>query len=153
MHSRLEDPVAPLAVALGHVHSDVCVPEQLLGLGRLEVLADEADPDARPREDALPVDVDREVERAKDARRRVGRVGRAVHPVEQHGEFVAPEACDGVGRTHGDLEPATKLLQDLVAGRMPEAVVDRLEVVEVDEHDRDLRDAAAGAHERVLDAV
>ena len=36
---------------------------------------------------------------------------------------------------------------------MPEAVVDGLEVVEVDEHHRDLRDASGGAHQCVLDAI
>ena len=36
---------------------------------------------------------------------------------------------------------------------MSEAVVDRLEVVEVDEHHRDLRDVPRRAHQGVLDAI
>ena len=44
-------------------------------------------------------------------------------------------------------------MQDRVAGLMAEAVVDGLEVVEVDEHDRDQRAAADGRAERVRDAV
>ena len=51
------------------------------------------------------------------------------------------------------LEAPRHLLQDRVAGRVAEAVVDGLEVVEVDEHDADRRAAADRAHDRVLDAV
>ena len=43
VHRRLEDAVASLAVALGHVHRDVGVPQQLGRLGRLEILADQTD--------------------------------------------------------------------------------------------------------------
>ena len=59
VHRRLEDTVTALAVALGHVHRDVCVPEQIGGGGCLELLTDEADADTRAREDVLAFDLDR----------------------------------------------------------------------------------------------
>ena len=77
----------------------------------------------------------------------------SVDAVEQDGELVAAEAGDRVGRAHRRLEPPRDLLQDRVAGRVAEAVVDGLEVVEVDEHDADRRASATRAHDRVLDAV
>ena len=61
-------------------------------------------------------------------------------------------ATVSVGRT-AILQPAADLLEHLVARGVAEAVVDGLEVVEVDEHDRDLRNAAPGAHQGVLDPV
>ena len=80
-------------------------------------------------------------------------LGGVVHAFEEHRELVAAEAGDGVRRAHGDLQAAGHLLEDVVAGGVAEAVVDRLEVVEVDEDDRDVREPALRAHERVLDAV
>ena len=38
VHRRLEHAIAALAVALGHVHRDVGVPQQLLGVGRPELV-------------------------------------------------------------------------------------------------------------------
>ena len=44
-------------------------------------------------------------------------------------------------------------VQHLVPGRVAEAVVDGLEIVQVDEHDRDLGNTPRGAHQGVLDTV
>src|SRR5919109_953356 len=118
VHGGLEDPVAALAVPLGHVHGDVGIPEELLGVVRRDLAVGEADPEARPREDLLRVDLELRLERLED-------------PV-------------------GDVR---RLLEDAVARRVAEAVVDGLEVVEVDEHDADGGRASLGAHERLLDAV
>ena len=120
---------------------------------RAELAVGEADADARARVDLLAVDLELTLERAEDPPRDVRRLLGVLDPVEQDGELVAAEARDGVGRAHRCLEPARDLLQDGVAGRVAEAVVDRLEVVEVDEHDADRRAASDRAHERVLDAV
>ena len=74
-------------------------------------------------------------------------------PVEQDGELVATEPGNRVRRAHGALEALRHLPQDRVAGRVAEAVVDGLEVVQVDEHDADRPAAADRAHDRLLDAV
>ena len=55
----------------------------------------------------------------------------------EDGELVAAEAGDEVGVAHGGLEPLRDLDQQAVAGLVPEAVVDDLEVVEVEEEDGD----------------
>ena len=51
----------------------------------------------------------------------------------EHHELVAAETGDGVGPPQGAREPPGHLDEHLVAGLMPERVVDHLEVVEVDE--------------------
>jgi hypothetical protein len=47
--------------------------------------------------------------------------------LEQDGELVAAQAGDGVLAAHAGLEPAGHGHQQVVAGRVAEAVVDRLE--------------------------
>ena len=84
-----------------------------------------------------------------DQRRLVG----SAHAVEEDRELVAPEARDGVGGTDRSFEPARHLEQHGVAGLVPEAVIDGLEVVEVDEHDGDQRALAYGRSQRMADAI
>ena len=73
--------------------------------------------------------------------------------LEQDCELVRAEARCRVVDPHRVDHPRGDLLQDLVAGRVAEAVVDGLEIVEVEEHDGDARGLARGDGKRVLDAV
>ena len=57
----------------------------------------------------------------------------SVGGVEQHGELVAAEPRRGVRRAHCALHAPADLGEHLVADRMAERVVDRLEVVEIEE--------------------
>ena len=68
-------------------------------------------------------------------------------------ELVAADARDGVARAHDGLEPARDALQDLIAGVVPADVVDLLESVEVDGHQREGVRCAAGPLQRLVDAV
>jgi hypothetical protein len=67
VHGRLEDAIAALAVALCHVHSHVGIAQELRCLRCLDILSDQADPDARPRKDVFAFDLDRKVERSQDS--------------------------------------------------------------------------------------
>ena len=122
-------------------------------LGRERVRPDEADADAGAREDLLAVDLDGQLDRSQEADRCVGGVRGVLHPVEQHGELVAAEPRHRVRRTDGGRQPLRHLPQHAIAGRVAQAVVDRLEVVQVDEHHRHRRCRSLRADERVLDAV
>jgi len=73
--------------------------------------------------------------------------------LEQHGELVAAEAGDGVGRADAGAEPAGDGDEELVADLVAEAVVDDLEPVEVEEEDADGRRRLAGAGQGVVEAV
>ena len=53
---------------------------------------------------------------------------------QQHGEFVAAEPRHHVGGAHTAGEPGRHRLEQRVAGGVAVAVVDRLEAVEIDEH-------------------
>ena len=108
VHRGLEQAVPALAVALRHVHGDVGVPQQLLGILREQVLVAHADADARARVDLLAVDLGRRLELAQqplgDQRRLVG----AGDAVEQDRELVAAEARDRVGRDGSPVRAAAR---------------------------------------------
>ena len=90
-----------------------------------------------PHEDLLALQGERLLEHLHDALGHVGRLHAFLAVLQQDRELVAAEAGGGVGRTQTALEPLAHLVQQPVACRVTEGVVDRLEVVEVHEQDRD----------------
>ena len=77
----------------------------------------------------------------------------SVDVLEQDAEFVAAEASACVTATGACREALGKGDEQAIAGLVPEAVVDRLEVVDVEEEHRDRLRLAASPLERVLDAI
>ena len=124
-----------------------------LTLGRPVRGEGDRDADARAHEHVLAGDRDRHLEAAHQALGEIdGRDGIA-DVLDQDRELVAAEARGRVGRPHGLQQADGDRLQHLVAGGVAEAVVDRLEVVEVEEDDGDAGALARGAGEGVLDPV
>ena len=60
-------------------------------------------------------------------------VHRATASVEHHHEFVAAEASEHIALAHRARKALGDLLQEFITNGMAEAVVDHLEVIEVDE--------------------
>ena len=101
----------------------------------------------------VPADHERLHEQVEEA---LGRDHRAVHAVrllEQDGEFVATETSRGIGGACGVTEPLGNRHQQLVTGGMTQAVVDGLEVVDVDEQHGDRVPAPRGTVESVADTI
>ena len=92
-------------------------------------------------------------ERGDDALGDVGRVVHAVDVLAQHDELVATEPGDGVGLAHRGLDPRGRLDEQLVADRVAERVVDRLEPVEVDVQHAAHAVVAPDAGERLVEPV
>ena len=150
VHRRFENPVAPLAVTLGHVHRDVGVPEELGCIRNRDLAVDEADSDARAREDLLVLDLGWNLQGLENPRRCIGGLRRIRHALDEDGELVATEAGDRVGGAHGDQQPPSDLLKHPVSGRVAEAVVDGLEIVEVDEHHGNVGESGHRVVERLV---
>ena len=102
-------------------------------------------------------DPDREAHRADRAERRDGdllldalgepeRVGQAARGHDDR-ELLAADPADGVARAHDREEDRRDLGEDVVAGRVAVHVVDALEVVEVEHHERDGRLVGRGDEE------
>ena len=156
VHLGLEDPIAALAFALADVHRGVGVADQLIGVAESLLGVGFAERDAEARDEpsrSLPtteigISNPRTRRSASSSRHRgVGNV------LDQDGELVSAEARGRIGRSHGLEQASGDLLQHLVARGVTQAVVDRLEVVEVEEDDRDARVLARSASERVRDPV
>ncbi len=150
-HVRLEQLVAALAGALGPVHREVRVAQEVVGPAF--AARRDGDPDARPRERVRVADADRDADHVDQAIGDEPGVLGAGQVLDEDGELVAAEAGRRVARPEHLHDPLRDHLQQLVAAGMAEAVVHGLEVVEVEEQDGD-RCAGAGAPgQGVLDPV
>src|SRR6185295_5593995 len=148
VHRAVEDLVARAALGLRAVHRGVRVAQHVLGL--LVAGLAHRDADRGGADDLLALELDGVLQRALDALGDPDRVAGLVDVLEQHGEFVAAEAGDGVAGADGLLEAPRGLDQELVAGAVAHGVVDELEAVEVEEEDAEEAVLLAA---RVLDAV
>ena len=141
MHGAVEHRVRA-AVRLRAVHRHVGVADQVLGR---DVRAREGDADGGGHDEVAAGHGDRLRERELHALGHRGRLARIADVLQQHGELVAAQPGDGVARTERPAQPARDGLEELVAGLVPEGVVDRLEAVEVEEQHRAAPTAAAPA--------
>ena len=139
-HLGVEELAAGAAAFLGPVHGGVGVADQQVGVGRLaRSRPGDGDPDAGADEVLAPPIDEGLGEGGGDAvgdRHRLVLVGEAV---DEDPELVAAEAGDDVARAQVRPAAAARRPQQLVAGVVAEAVVDQLEVVEVEEEDPDRR--------------
>jgi hypothetical protein len=80
------------------------------------------------------------------------RVLRVAHR-QHHDELVAADARDGVGLAHAVFQACRDLFQHLVARFVAMGIVDRLEAVEVEQHDRHVIARATRCSERLRNPV
>ena len=138
------------AAGLGRVHGDVGALHQRLDVAA--VLGEHRDADAGAHEQRQALEAERLLDRAGEAAGDLlglldGGAGR-----EQDGELVAADAGHELGVGHAGLQPRADLAQEPVAGLVAERVVELLEVVEVDQQQRELGLVGAGGGGRVLEA-
>ena len=150
VHLRFVDPIAGLALFLGGVHGEVGVSQQVRDAHRAVPVGD---PDRRAGAHPTPSDQHRLVEHRNDPFGHDRRLTELVKVFDEYGELVAAEAGRGVGAAKTRVQPVADRDQHLVADKVPEAVVDGLEVVEVDEQHRDGRVRGPESTDRQLDSL
>ena len=121
-------------------------------LSAVSLLSPKATPMLAESDELVPGHLRAAGERLQDPVAGLVDLGR-VHVLEQQRELVAAEPGDGVALPHTAGEPLGHVDQHRVAGGVAEAVVDRLEAVQVHEEQRDPGAAAPGHLQRVLDPV
>ena len=137
------------AAFLGRVERLVGVLQQRLG-GRA-VLRRDRDADAGPHDAAEAAFLHFDQDAVEEPLRGLGHLQLVVDDREDRDELVAAEPSDEVVAPDAVAHPTTRLDQRLVADRVAEGVVDRLEAVEVDEQHADPSRAALGRSERVVE--
>ena len=149
-HRRVEDPDLALAGALGLVHRDVGIAQQA---GRAHARRRDGDADAGEHGDVVAGDRHRVAEAVEQSLGDVDRAVDAAAVLEQDRELVAAEAGGGVAGAGGAADAIGDGLQQLVADGVAERVVDRLEVVEVDEQHDDRVGLGTGDAQGVVHAI
>ncbi len=112
-----------------------------------------ADADAGGREHLAAVERERVAQRVHDALHHGDRARIVLRVLEQHRELVAAQPRDGVGRAHAREQPLRGDREQPVAHPVAQAVVHRLEVVDVEEDQRELLLVAPRERERVRHPV
>jgi hypothetical protein len=141
---------AALAALVGPVEREVGGPQQLIGAG--SVLGhDHADAGAE--DDPFAVEVQGRPEGVAQTAGHLDGGLLTGHVLEQHGELVAAEASRRVGLPHAGHDARGGGHEGAVADQVTEAVVDGLEVVEVDHQQADALLAPGQAAEGVLQPV
>src|SRR5207247_2081274 len=131
MHARLEERVATLAPSLSGIHRDVRVPQQLVGA--LPRGRGGGDANAASHVDLSPVDLHGRLEGGLDSLGDLNGVRDLPRLLEQDRELVSAEASHCVARADAVEQPPRHGREQLVALIVSEAVVDRLESVQIEE--------------------
>jgi hypothetical protein len=140
-HRRVERPHRAGAGRLGGVHRQVGVAQQLVGVA---ASGDRPHAHAGPGVHLPAGHLDRLAQVGGQPLGHRQRLPFAADPVQQHRELVPAEPRGGVALPQPCPQPLGHRLQDPVAGRVAEAVVDGPEVVEVQQQQRG--GGAAGHH-------
>ena len=106
--------------------------------GSTPSFGDDRDADAGVDHDGVAGEIVGRAHRFADPPRQDRGVERLLDAGLDDGEFVAADARDGVGVAHAMAQPLGHHLEQLVADRMAERVVDALEAVEIEIEHRKL---------------
>ena len=153
LHTLIEDEVTAFAARLRDVHRRVGIAEQRFGARVPTRRVRHGESDARADEQLLAVDLERLVERPQHALGEFCRLAERLDIFDEQREFIAAEPRDGIRFAQACFDALGDLRQQLVAGRMPERVVDALEVIEVHKQHAEATARARPAQQRVLEAV
>ena len=156
LHVRIEETQGVAPRFLGLVHGQVGLLQQFIDAR--SVAAEQGDADAGG---AVIVDIAELiglVERGEDLFADGLGLGRGVlslvaQACQHHHEFVAAQPGHGIARAHAGGQALGDLLQQQVADVVAQGVVERLEIVQIDEQQRAVAAAARTGGHRLLQAV
>ncbi len=136
---------------LGGVQGGVGTTQQDVGV--FPVVRKHGDPDAEADAHGAPLQVERRRDRLRQASEQSRQRLHAAQVLDRENELVPAQARDKIGPAHAVVQAHAGLAQDDIARVVPEAVVHRLEVVEVQQADGKRRAAAAGARQGMAEML
>ena len=151
VHLVFEEPVPAPLLLLRAIEREVGVLEELVGVRPVARRHRNADADAEHDLEPLP-EHEGLVHHGDDLPGEVAGVGRRERGILHDDELVAAHARERVDLTHGTLQARRDPLQELVADRVTERVVDLLEAIEIEAMHRKSF-ARTQARERLLQSL
>jgi hypothetical protein len=140
LHLVAGEPAEIAALGLGAIHGPIRLAQQF---GHVAAVARiESNAKTGGDQNLLAVDRSRRRDRVEHLARHQSRMLRLRQVFDQDGEFVAAEARDRVGLAQPPPQALGHDDQEAIARRVPEAIIDRLEAVQVEDHHRDQRTMA-----------
>ncbi len=140
-----------LAAALGAVHRDIGIAQQ--AVGGVRARGAEGDADAG-RDVELPASkIEGRQELLGDAVRHDTGPRLAMEALQQDNELVASQTRDRLVLPNAGAKAIRDLFQERVADMMAEAVVDLLEIVDIEKQQTDAGDVASGPRQRLIQPI
>jgi hypothetical protein len=135
-HVGGEELVVGTPQALGVVHRRIGIAGQAVGIAGIGGIQGDADTGADHH--VVTGEIQRRGNPVEDGLGHLGGADGVVQAFQDHGEFVAAESRYGVCGTHAGAQTTGDLLEHGIADGVPQAVVDGLEVIQIDEHQAEL---------------
>src|SRR5215471_19434425 len=130
VHLRLEKAIGTAAISLGAIEREVGILQELVRVNA--VVRRDSNTDAHVSRDVMPTGLEWNPEQVENPLRHVGSIGDVAEPDLDNCEFVPAETRNRIGVAHTAQQSLGHCLEQLVSDRMPERVVDTLEMVEVE---------------------
>src|ERR1700733_13358996 len=170
VHPGIEDLASRFSRLLGAIHGNFRISNQFFGLAVRTCIQRHAD--AGVNYDLAPFDLEWNCQSLLNSLPHADRIARAGDIFEEHGKFVSAkpgnaqslqvqfglacglQTCNGVCVAERSTHALRDLHQQLVASRVPQTVIDHLELVDVDKENRKLVvQMPSGSEHRMLQAV
>src|SRR5215467_15533098 len=130
IHLRLEKAISTATISFGPIEREVGILQELVRVDA--VVRRDGDTDAYVGRDVVPTGLERNPEQVENPLRHVGSICDIAEPDLDNSEFVPAETRNRIGVAHTAQQSFGHCLEQLVSDRMPERVVDTLEMVEVE---------------------
>ena len=147
----IEQRVLVSSLSLGLIHGDIGIAQQGLGIATVQGRKGHANRGGGM--NFLAVDIVGSLEQADDLACQYLGLRRVLQVLDDDGELVAAEPGDGVFLAQAVAQALGRLLQQLVAEKVPQRIVDQLEAVEIQQHDGGTAVAAGFQFQCVIEAL
>ena len=151
VHAGLEERIAAARFHLGLGERHIGAHEQLVGF--VAVARRHRNADAGADHHRMAIDQKRLADRMQQSLGQQHDILGALDAALQHRELIGVQPADHVVVAQRRTQPAGNAAQQLVADRVTEAVIDRLEIVDAEEMHRDLAVAAPGVRQHVIEPL
>ena len=130
IHVRLEEAIGATSVSLGSVHGQVRVLQQLIRVST--IVRSQGDADAGVGGELVATSFTRLSESLVDSRHQINNVNWILHTGLNDRKLVSTQSGNDIGLSETAAQTRSRRFQQFITDRVPECVVDGLEMIEVE---------------------